>query len=106
MKKLSNRNLAKMICKETILNIISILLIVIFSSFIIKHKEKSDNELWGIALRICEKNIILDSHIDWPDKYLSFPEDISKRTTKGDFDLVRAKKGGLNAAFLLYIRSD
>jgi len=107
MKKFNNKNLAKMIRKVTIVNIISILLIFIFSSFIIKYKGKSDNELWEIAFRICEKNIILDSHIDWPDKYLSFPEDISKRITKGDFDLVRAKKGGLNAALsVAYIGSD
>jgi len=82
-------------------------LFVIFSSFIIKSKEKSDNELWRITLSICEKNIILDSHIDWPDKYLSFPEDISKRITKGDFDFVRSKKGGLNVALsVAYIGSD
>ena len=107
MKKLNNRNLAKMIRKVTIANLISILLIVIFSSFIFKYKEKSDNELWEIALRICEKNIVLDSHIDWPNKYFAFPEDISKRITKGDFDLVRAKKGGLNAVLsVAYIGSN
>ncbi len=57
-----------------------------------------------MALKICENNIILDSHIDWPEFILDSPEDISMQTIKGDFDLVRARKGGLNAALsVVYI---
>lgn len=63
-----------------------------------RNNEKPDAELREMALKICEKNIILDSHIDWPEFILDNPEDISGKTAKGDFDLVRAKEGGLNAA--------
>jgi len=64
----------------------------------------SDEELRQMALKICENNIILDSHIDWPEFVLDSPEDISMQTIKGDFDLVRARKGGLNAALsVVYI---
>ena len=84
----------------------AIILITILSSCTGKTKEKTDADLWKIAQKICENNIILDAHIDWPDKHLSFPEDISKRTTKGDFDFVRSKDGGLNVVLsVAYINS-
>jgi membrane dipeptidase len=51
-----------------------------------------------MANKICENNIILDSHIDWPEIILDDPENISEQTDRGDFDLVRARKGGLDAA--------
>ena len=59
-----------------------------------------------MAQKICLNNIILDSHIDWPEWLVYNPEDISELLTKGDFDLVRAKKGGLDAALsVVYINS-
>ncbi len=89
------------------INILLILLIVSLPSCKNKHKEKSDEELREMALKICENNIILDSHIDWPEFILDNPEDISGQTIKGDFDLVRANKGGLNAALsVVYINSN
>lgn len=97
----------KFIKRITLVNIITILLFVILPSCKSKVKEKTDEELKEMALKICENNIILDSHIDWPEKYLFFPEDISGKTLKGDFDLVRAKKGGLNVALsVAYINSN
>lgn len=88
------------------INILLILLIVSLSSCKNKPKEKSDEELRQMALKICENNIILDSHIDWPEFILDNPEDISRQTVKGDFDLVRANKGGLNASLsVVYISS-
>jgi membrane dipeptidase len=86
------------------MNLILILLLVLVPSCKNKHKEKSDEELRQMALKICEKNLILDSHIDWPEFVLDNPEDISMLTVKGDFDLVRARKGGLDAALsVVYI---
>ncbi len=71
------------------------------------HKLKSDEELMQMAYKLCENNIIIDSHIDWPEWVLAYPEDISKRTQRGDFDLERANKGGLNAALsVVYLNSD
>jgi hypothetical protein len=46
-----------------------------------------------MALEISQKNLIIDSHIDWPEWLLNFPGDISKRTQQGDFDLERANEG-------------
>ncbi len=71
------------------------------------QSQKSDEELRQTALKICENNIILDSHIDWPEFILDNPEDISMQTAKGDFDLVRARKGGLDAVLsVVFINPD
>ena len=92
------------------INLIYILLILLFvllSTCKSKSKERSDEELRQQAIKICENNIIIDSHIDWPERIFNNPMDISERTGKGDFDLVRAKKGGLNAALsVVYINAN
>ena len=80
------------------IKILLILLIVSVLSCKNRHIERSDEELRQMAKKICEKNIILDSHIDWPEFILDDPENISEETVRGDFDLVRARKGGLDAA--------
>jgi len=106
METLSKYGKGKFIRTINLIIIAAIIIIVIFSSCKSKTKEKTDADLWKIAQKICENNIILDAHIDWPDKHLSFPEDISKKTTKGDFDFVRSKDGGLNVVLsVAYINS-
>jgi membrane dipeptidase len=88
------------------IRILLILLIVWLPSCKNGHKARSDEELRQMAMKICEKNIILDSHIDWPEIILDDPENISEQTARGDFDLVRARKGGLDAALsVVYISS-
>jgi membrane dipeptidase len=87
------------------LSILALLIFMLMPSC--RNSEKSDEALWKMAHKICEKNLILDSHIDWPEFLLDDPEDISGRTEKGDFDLVRAREGGLNAALsVVYISSE
>jgi membrane dipeptidase len=86
------------------IRILLILLIVWLSSCKNGHKASSDEENRQMADRICKNNIILDSHIDWPEFILVYPENISEQTVRGDFDLVRARKGGLDAALsVVYI---
>lgn len=69
-----------------------------------KSKEVSDKDLGEMALTICQNNIILDSHIDWPERIYHYPADISNENADRDFDLVRANRGGLNAAMsVVYI---
>lgn len=77
-------------------------MVLLIGCTIISCKNMGDDDdkyLWDIAYQICETNLILDSHIDWPDKHLLFAENISQQTTKGDFDHVRSNTGGLEAAF-------
>jgi membrane dipeptidase len=52
------------------------------------------------AKRISQETIILDGHIDVPYRLFHKMEDISVRTESGQFDYVRAEKGGLDAAFM------
>jgi membrane dipeptidase len=93
--------------KINLINPILILLIVFLPSCTSKPKEMSDEMLWHQAVKICEINIIIDSHIDWPEWIIADPEDISVKTQNGDFDLVRAYIGGLNAVLsVIYINSD
>lgn len=81
-----------------------------YNNGIILHKffrERSEIKLREEAERICRTNLILDSHIDWPDVALTHSKDISVQTSTGDFDLPRAIKGGLNAVLsVAYISPD
>ena len=52
------------------------------------------------ALRIAESSIIVDTHIDVPYRLERAPADVSRATEAGDFDFPRARRGGLNAAFM------
>ena len=52
------------------------------------------------ALNIALSSIIVDTHIDVPYRLGKQPDDISRRTSSGDFDYPRAVSGGLNAPFM------
>ena len=52
------------------------------------------------ALQIAHSSIIVDTHIDVPYRLQRKPADISVAAAKGDFDYPRARRGGLNAAFM------
>ena len=59
------------------------------------------------ALRIAQSRIIVDTHIDVPYRLMTKPEDISQRTSGGDFDYPRAVSGGLNAPFMsIYTKAE
>lgn len=59
-----------------------------------------------LARELSQKLIIVDGHVDLPYRLdMSsedgrVTEDVSKRTARGDFDLVRAREGGLDAPFM------
>jgi len=52
------------------------------------------------AEKLAQKYIIIDTHLDVPYRLKKKMEDISVRTAGGDFDYPRAKKGGLDVAFM------
>ena len=60
-----------------LLNILIILLTFSLASCKNRSKEKSEAELREMAAKICLNNIVLDSHIDWPEWLVYNPEDIS-----------------------------
>jgi membrane dipeptidase len=52
------------------------------------------------AQRLARDLILVDTHIDVPDRLKRKMEDISVRTPEGDFDYPRARAGGLDTAFM------
>lgn len=48
-----------------------------------------------------EEFMIIDTHLDVPYRVRKEEQDISQRTEGGDFDFVRARKGGLDVAFMV-----
>lgn len=52
------------------------------------------------AQELARKYMIIDTHLDVPYRLKKKMEDISERTAGGDFDYPRAKKGGLDVAFM------
>jgi membrane dipeptidase len=56
---------------------------------------------------LAHKFIIVDGHVDLPYRLHGKMEDVSIQTQGGDFDYVRAKKGGLSAPFMsIYVPAD
>jgi membrane dipeptidase len=60
----------------------------------------SDETLRKKADELAHKFIIVDGHVDLPYRLNAKMEDVSVQTQGGDFDYVRAKKGGLSAPFM------
>ncbi len=59
------------------------------------------------ARAIHEKSLVIDTHIDIPLRILRRGVDVGQRLPDGHFDLIRAKEGGLDAAFwAVYVASD
>ena len=59
------------------------------------------------SLAATENYLIVDTHIDLPNRLFEEYEDVSVATESGDFDWPRAKKGGLDIAFMsIYVPAD
>ena len=66
--------------------------------------QKSDDQLREKANQLAHNFILIDTHIDVPERLHQQWEDISQLTTEGNFDYPRAIQGGLNAPFMaIYI---
>jgi len=52
------------------------------------------------AEELAQKYMVIDTHLDVPYRLKKKMEDISVRTAGGNFDYPRAKKGGLDVAFM------
>lgn len=70
-------------------------------------KAETDAELRSRAQQLAQKLLILDTHMDTPYEVRKGGYDISTRAERGHFDYVRARQGGLDAAFMVaYISPD
>eukprot|EP01137_Pigoraptor_chileana_P001044 Opistho-2@38124 len=71
------------------------------------YKLDKDELLRKKANELAHKFIIVDGHVDLPYRLHGKMEDVSVQTAGGDFDYVRAKKGGLSAPFMsIYVPAD
>lgn len=52
------------------------------------------------AEAIARHHVLVDTHIDVPYRLQTDWEDLARKATRGDFDLPRARQGGLDIAFL------
>jgi membrane dipeptidase len=57
-------------------------------------------DLAAHAINLARESIIIDTHIDVPNRVFSSHEDVTQSTMEGNFDYPRAVAGGLNAAFM------
>jgi membrane dipeptidase len=85
----------------------------LWSCLVFGQASSDDSALRKHAMDLAQKYIIVDGHVDLPyrlkvtnfrleKEYLGIPYE----TNTGDFDYIRAKKGGLNAPFMsIYIPS-
>ena len=60
----------------------------------------SETDFRAEAIRLAQETLTVDTHIDLPYRLLEKPDDVTVRTEDGHFDLVRAREGGLDAAFM------
>jgi membrane dipeptidase len=65
----------------------------------------TDEQLHAKAEKLAHQFIIVDTHIDLPERLADSLEDISQRIKGGDFDYVRARQGGLDAPFMAIFTS-
>ena len=52
------------------------------------------------AAQLAQEILIIDTHIDLPYRLYDAPEDVAVETEDGHFDAIRAREGGLDAAFM------
>ena len=80
--------------------------VFIFTCFSQAQTMQPDSALRSKASKLAQETLIVDTHIDVPERLFEKMEDISVRTPGGDFDYPRAKAGGLNAPFMsIYVPS-
>ena len=60
----------------------------------------SETDFRAEAMRLALETLTVDTHIDLPYRLQEKPDDVTVRTEDGHFDLVRAREGGLDAAFM------
>ena len=52
------------------------------------------------AIRLAQKFLLIDTHIDAPERLEGNWEDLTRATGEGDFDYERARRGGLDVPFM------
>ena len=94
---------------DTKLILSKVMLSVVFLSVVTPNAAAQQEEFTASdkAVRLAQRSIIVDGHIDAPYRLVENWADITKATEDGDFDYPRAKAGGLNAPFMsIYVPAE
>jgi len=62
--------------------------------------EEQQTDMASTASTIARQHMLIDTHIDVPDRIREGWEDVTGATADGDFDYPRAREGGLNVPFM------
>ena len=74
---------------------------LLVATLVLSNCSNKEEQLMEKANQLAQKFIITDGHIDTPWRmHKGGYEDLSVRTKGGDFDYIRAKKGGLDVPFM------
>jgi membrane dipeptidase len=93
--------------RSSIALIINAIMVAIIIASCNAEKRNDEKDLLQKSRDLCQSVLILDSHIDWPNKHLTNSEDISIYKNNAAFDYERAIQGGLNSVLsVAYIPSE
>ncbi len=83
-------------------NLYLLLFTILSSSITFSQNEFSitDSALYNKATELCKSFITVDTHIDLPDWLYDGWFNVSLESDQGEFDFPRARKGGLDIAFM------
>ena len=69
--------------------------------------DTSEVDLAQRAVQLARETLIVDTHVDVPDRLNRNDDDISVRTEEGHFDYARAREGGMDASFMsIYVSAE
>ena len=84
-------------------------ILILFFAFFLTALPQTENEpidstLFRKAEQLCKDLLLVDTHMDLPDWLYDEWFDVSKESKSGEIDYPRARKGGLDIAFMsIYI---
>jgi len=74
--------------------------LLLFASVQQVTAQEDKTDLAASARLIAQKSLIIDTHIDVPERLNEQWADVTAATPEGDFDYERARRGGLNVLFM------
>jgi len=75
-------------------------LLCIFVAVLAPQKAAVADDAQANAAGLAQKYLLIDTHIDVPERLEGHWEDVTRATEKGDFDYERARSGGLDVPFM------
>ena len=81
--------------------LVSFIILLLIRTLSANAGESVDKNLWQKALKIHDEAIVIDTHCDTPTIIVESGLDIGHKSSESNLDLIRMKKGGLDASFFV-----